>query len=72
MGKEGGRIRSEEGVGVWGEEEEGGGRVGERVVLELVFTHLSDATISAALIWTICDFQGSIHRSGFSYKMYSR
>ena len=35
---------------MWGEEEEGGGRGGERVVLELVFTHLSDATISAALI----------------------
>lgn len=35
---------------------------------ELVFTHLSDATISAALIWTICDFHGSIHKSGFSYK----
>lgn len=32
MGKEGGGIRSEEGVGVWGEEEEGGGRAGERVV----------------------------------------
>lgn len=48
---------------VLGEEEEGGGG-------ELVFTHLSDATISAALIWTICDFHGSIHRSGFSYKLY--
>lgn len=34
-----------------------------------MFTHLSDATISAALIWTICDFHGSIHRSGFSYKI---
>lgn len=71
MGKEGGGIRSEEGVGMWGEEEEGGGRVGEKVDntygKELVFTHLSDATISAALIWTICDFHGSIHRSGFSY-----
>ena len=32
MGKEGGGIRSEEGVRVWGEEEEGGGRAGERVV----------------------------------------
>lgn len=60
---------------VLGEEEEGRGRVGERVDNtsvreELVFTHLSDATISAALIWTICDFHGSIHRSGFSYKLY--
>ena len=36
---------------------------------KLAFTHLSDATISAALIWTICDFHGSIHRSGFSYKI---
>lgn len=32
MGNEGGGIRSEEGVGVWREEEEGGGRVRERVV----------------------------------------
>ena len=64
-------------MGVWGEEEEGG-REWERGLItlllhdreELAFTHLSDATISAALIWTICDFHGSIHRSGFSYKVY--
>lgn len=29
-------------------------------------TYLSDVIISAALIWTIFDLDGSIHTSGFS------
>ena len=31
------------------------------------YHNLSEGTISAALIWMIWEFHGSIHRSGFSY-----
>ena len=59
----------------------GGGMMGKRVfytltsffrgikgikVLVWYQTYLSDVIISAALIWTIFDLDGSIHTSGFS------